>query len=298
MAGARSVPVLDFRFADEEDVDDIVRVVNDAFAGPDHSFRAGPRLARPLVVEDTDRPGQARWLLLETPAPEENVVASVRLQLDDDAGLGRGKMAILTALAVHPDWRGKGVGSLLLRKCEASSRGLGCRSISIDLPMSAESVQSWLSRRGWKQLGGGLWEGDGYDRAMNYVTYVRDLTCKPGSGAPISAPASSVVADPSPGSSTVADAGIALGLATSMAELLGSLPPAGAADAAGSALPAPAQAPAAPPRPPAAAASGTGGEDLEGLLGQLMSQLQTESGRAQFTALATAEEANSFGKPV
>ena len=158
------------------------------------------------------------------------MVAAVRLQLEDDAGLGRGKMAALSALAVgiqakcggakiagldsatrrlmapsgvqvHPGWRGKGVGSLLLRKCEvlggppktaqslapspfpfpsppllaafprcdvsrmlccalsvslrlswpgvgpqASSRGLGCRSICMDVPMSAEAPIAWLGR--------------------------------------------------------------------------------------------------------------------------------------------------------
>ncbi|CAM9110727.1 unnamed protein product, partial [Choristocarpus tenellus] len=54
-----------------------------------------------------------RWLVMETPFPEERVVACLLLHKGDSPGKGR-----VEVLAVEPSLQQSGVGSHILRKAE------------------------------------------------------------------------------------------------------------------------------------------------------------------------------------
>ena len=168
--GPAPPPKLDLRFADEEDAQDIASVVNAAFAlevrRPDNSlnlettppphaataFRATARLAdMPALVaelEQSRRGGSeaVRWIVLETPCPEEKVVAAVAVSIIEDAGLRRGKMGRLLCLSVDPASQGGGVGTQLLLRSEAFCRSQGCRSVGIDMAMKREELQPWFKK--------------------------------------------------------------------------------------------------------------------------------------------------------
>ena len=140
--GDRAGPKLDFRFADAEDANDIAEVVNDAFAvenvegvasEPAFAFRRGPRLVLEELVAELEASKDLRWIVLETPVPEERVVAAVAILLE---AFGSRKVAVLKCLAVAPDMEGTGIGSQLLRKAESCCRGLGCRVLPVCLPQA------------------------------------------------------------------------------------------------------------------------------------------------------------------
>jgi len=94
MMGPPSRERLDFRFAmDEIDASDIAALVNDACLveqdGGVLSFRRpGPTLAAADVEHDLLSNGAARWVVLDTPPPEELVVAAARFVLDAERRVG------------------------------------------------------------------------------------------------------------------------------------------------------------------------------------------------------------------
>ncbi|KAJ1434297.1 hypothetical protein B484DRAFT_292828 [Ochromonadaceae sp. CCMP2298] len=87
---------LDFRFADEMDSMDIVNFVNLEYAvehtGPYSFRREGPVVGVEEVEGDlTSMP--VKWLVLETPQPEEKIVGCARLRYEG----GDGRVDVLCA---------------------------------------------------------------------------------------------------------------------------------------------------------------------------------------------------------
>ena len=69
----------DFRFADEDDVEDVLGVVTEAYKAEVGGHRTSEPLLLSEEVESDLHTATVRWVLIETPRPEEAVVACARL---------------------------------------------------------------------------------------------------------------------------------------------------------------------------------------------------------------------------
>ena len=114
----RPGPTLDFRFADSEDAEDIAELVNSAFAienvggaapDPAFAFRQGPRIVLEELRTELETATELRWIVLETPVPEERVVGAVAMVVgnrDRDRQQQSGaysRPALLKCFSVVPD---------------------------------------------------------------------------------------------------------------------------------------------------------------------------------------------------
>jgi N-acetylglutamate synthase-like GNAT family acetyltransferase len=195
------LPKLDFRFAEVEDADDLAALVNAAFASEEAAhggFRTKQRVDLSELRVELENAQDVKWVVLETPVPEEQVVAAVAISATT-ARAGSGKRtAFLRCLSVLPAWQGKGAGSILLARAEAIAlQGLGCSSARVDVAHStAESSSStpsdgksvaagaWFASKGFKQVGGGCWIGDAWVTPTPYETWGKDLGSQTNSAKP------------------------------------------------------------------------------------------------------------------
>lgn len=327
-------PPLDMRFADQEDRDDIVAVVNAAFAVEvegEEAFRSKPRLDATALEAELAGSSTTRWIVLDDRTPTEDVVAAAAM-LVFGGRAGATRSAQLLVLAVKPEVQGTGAGTFLLQRCESVCRGLGCRSLGIEVAAHRDVVHEWLKRRGWTETGGGLWsEEQWFARPTPHLILSKDLTAL----SPLhDASAGSGVLLPVP--PLAADAAVALPLtadeAAAAAVLAAPAPAAGHGDEPAStgdsgergtgeandiaaaldlahtmaefvaSLPDPgldaAAVGAEAPGNHGGAAVPEGGadnNDLESLVGNLMAQLNTNDGREEFARLVQAEEPNVMG---
>ncbi|GMH50476.1 hypothetical protein TL16_g00781 [Triparma laevis f. inornata] len=134
----------DFRFADddEEDAQDITACVNSAFGSN----------APSLSADDLSGGRGARWLVVETPSPDEVMVACCRLKIDMSE-----KPCAIDILAVDSRAQGKGAGTYLLKKAENMAFGMGCKKCEICVGHWMERVVGWCKKRGYESGGGELW---------------------------------------------------------------------------------------------------------------------------------------------
>ena len=185
------LPKLDFRFAEVEDADDLAALVNAAFASEEAlngGFRTNSRVDVAELRAELENAHEVKWVVLETPVPEEQIVAAVAISAAA-ARAGSGKRtAYLRCLCVLPAWQSKGAGSILLARAEAIAlQGLRCSSARVDVAHStAESSSStpsdrkvgvgpWLASKGYAQVGGGCWIGDAWVAPTPYETWGKDL---------------------------------------------------------------------------------------------------------------------------
>ncbi len=122
-----------------------------------------------------------RWVVLETPRPEELIVAAAKLELSSGSESGSG-VGIVRELCFDPEAFGSGPDQistlleLLLRilmgKLEAICSSFGLSRVRIRLP--AEDEEEWVLRiandiMGYREVGGGLEEqgqGHGFGRSV------------------------------------------------------------------------------------------------------------------------------------
>jgi GNAT superfamily N-acetyltransferase len=76
------------------------------------------------------------------------VVGMVNLLFTVSTALG-GRVAILEDMVVHPDWRGGGAGSRLLRAAIDLCQSCGCRRITLLTDRSNEAAQRFYARHGF-----------------------------------------------------------------------------------------------------------------------------------------------------
>jgi len=73
------------------------------------------------------------------------------------------KTAYVSQLAVRPDIKRTGLGSLLMNHCEELARTEGFAGIQLDTAKSARHLVEWYLRRGYQIVGETHWEGKTYD---------------------------------------------------------------------------------------------------------------------------------------
>ena len=138
---------LDLRFADEEDADEILEVVCSAYQFD--------RLILEEVVQNL-KGGNKRWLIVETPSPEETMVAVARLAMEVEEG-GTLKSALVDVLAVPPSCQSAGAGTFILKKAENVAKGMGCGMCNLSVGQWDDKIQKWVKARGYDEYGGELW---------------------------------------------------------------------------------------------------------------------------------------------
>jgi N-acetylglutamate synthase-like GNAT family acetyltransferase len=111
-----------------------------------------------------------RWILLETPAPEERVVAAACVSTGAELGHGR-----IESLAVEPSMQQQGVGSLLLRRAEGILLSLRCRWVNLQTTQWRSDVLAWACSRGYSEVGGGLLPAESTTRSTRYLDLRHDL---------------------------------------------------------------------------------------------------------------------------
>ncbi|CAM9914727.1 unnamed protein product [Ascophyllum nodosum] len=172
---------IDFRFASAEDAAEIVSLVNNAFQVEKGmtglAFTSRDRVTAE-EVEACLHGGRCdrRWLVLETPHPEETMVAAALICAEASPGMGA-----VEVLAVDPVRQGKGLGSRLLRRAEGVLLSLRCRFVRIRVAQWRGDVLAWTRKRGYKETGGGLWgeldveSAEALTRPTRYLLLTRDL---------------------------------------------------------------------------------------------------------------------------
>ena len=91
-----------------------------------------------------------RWILLETPRPEEAVIAALRLHILRVEGVQRAGVSLFGSL--EPVGQ-RSVLNMLLNRAETVCRSLGCQKLVFDIPHWSERRQSWLQECGYQDLG-------------------------------------------------------------------------------------------------------------------------------------------------
>ncbi|CBJ28093.1 acetyltransferase [Ectocarpus siliculosus] len=181
MEAPTKIAEVDFRFAGPEDTAEIVTLVNDAFSvekgGSGLAFTTRDRVSKEEV--DACLHGacaEKRWLVLETPHPEETMVAACLICAGTTPGKGSVEL-----LAVEPARQGRGLGSHLLRRAEGILLNFRCRFVRMRVPQWREDVLGWVGKRGYKETGGGVWgeldgeSAEGLTRPTRYFMLTHDL---------------------------------------------------------------------------------------------------------------------------
>lgn len=170
---------LDFRFCDDMDAAEILTLVSEAYAGDctgSSAFRAEAPIVSEEFLEATLGSPDLRWVALETPVPEERMVACCQFSIGKEQ-----RIATVNYLAAS--MRGRGIGSYLLHKVEGVALGLGMETARLHLPEWRPDLCAWLEQCGYRETGGGLWEelfDDALLRPTHYLTYERRLVGEAG----------------------------------------------------------------------------------------------------------------------
>jgi hypothetical protein len=92
-----------------------------------------------------------RWLLLETPRPEEAVIAALRMHVKRVEGGAQHSVVDLFGSLEPPEQCS--VRNMLLNRAETVCRSLGCRKIVFEIPNWSEDRQRWIGSCGYSDLG-------------------------------------------------------------------------------------------------------------------------------------------------
>jgi predicted N-acetyltransferase YhbS len=158
-----------FRLATEADVPQIRRLVNNAYAE-----LADRGLNYTATYQDEamtlDRMSQGRTYLLEQGG---KLVGTIILKKENHfTGLNS---AYLGQLAVSPDLKRTGLGTLLMDLGEHLATIDGFESVQLDTAQPATHLVAWYVKRGYKIVGEMQWEGKTYRSWIFEKLLVREL---------------------------------------------------------------------------------------------------------------------------
>jgi N-acetylglutamate synthase-like GNAT family acetyltransferase len=207
---------LDFRFADEEDAKDISMCISAAYSvefDPESTLYNRKDSSIPVVTEeqvanDCYSPN-LRWIVLETPVPEELVVAAARLSM---ASVMEGSKIVVDMMAFAEDTQSTSIKDQMLVQIERVARSQNIKIVVIETSQHRDDIHSWLEQCGYEELGGRMSEEENYKKATMVFEFHKDLT-KP-SKAMSRAPAVAVAAPGAVNSvfTTAADGGAVIEL--------------------------------------------------------------------------------------
>lgn len=143
-----AIAKLDLRFADEEDAEEISNLLGEVGrAEGEGDWRSpGPRVSAAEVALDCSS-SKSRWIVLETPVPEEAMMAAVRLCLLESER--KGVIDVLCALGENHL-----VYNQLLARVENIARGLGIARLVIEVVQWNEPQYDWLCSCGYRDNAG------------------------------------------------------------------------------------------------------------------------------------------------
>lgn len=154
-------PLLTIREANAEDVDDLVRVINDAFI-VEAFFTTGPRISRAEVEKY-----QRRGIFLV--AEEDGVCAGC---VFIDASLPSGYFGLLS---VDRTRQQRGLGSRLVQAAEHHCRAAGCSSIKLRLVNLRTELPPFYRSRGYVETGTEEFESSNTSMPCHFVVMSKAL---------------------------------------------------------------------------------------------------------------------------
>lgn len=113
--------------------------------GQEAEFRPDHSLQSTGLEQIIDFPERGRILTLREGA---SLVGMVNVLLTISTALG-GRVALLEDMIVHPNYRGSGAGSELLRAAINLAKSSGCRRITLLTDRANESAQRFYERHGF-----------------------------------------------------------------------------------------------------------------------------------------------------
>lgn len=165
---------LDFRFADEEDIEEIKELVNvDYIHEEDRDGNQGfrpegdPKIGISELIDDMDSPS-TRWIVLETPRPEEIIVAALRISVERRSE-DESSLAIIDLFSCQEPSGQFIVRNMILKRAEAVCSSLCCEKIVFKIPHWSEERQNWIESRGYVDCGGHAWPEDRLDEITRHT---------------------------------------------------------------------------------------------------------------------------------
>jgi len=162
---AREKPYFDFRFADDDDGEEIFATIEKSYAheiamdqvfDPNNPFKFRsnvPLYSKTELEEDLVNP-RIKWMVLETRPPEEAIVACARVVLD---GALRHCTVKLICGTGDSDSDKEERYSTLLKRLEQIVRSHGSDTVSVEVPQYREKEHKWLNKVGYTDRSGQGW---------------------------------------------------------------------------------------------------------------------------------------------
>jgi hypothetical protein len=106
------------------------------------------------ILDDMETPS-LQWLVLETPRPEEIIVAAVRIKFETGLHTSRKATIDIFGSANNLD-----IKNSMLARIERICKSQGCSKIVFEVPHWTLDTQDWLSTNGYCDLGGYEWPSE------------------------------------------------------------------------------------------------------------------------------------------
>eukprot|EP01038_Epipyxis_sp_PR26KG_P007047 gene7047-9622_t len=168
---------LDFRFAEPEDAEDIASFV-DKLHGCESDINdrrfyrsSGPKIVKLQVEEDLDK-SNVRWLVLETPYPDETIVAALRLRTNKNTD--RIEIELLCAIG-DINVQEKILG-YLLKKVEGIAHHFLISTLVVSITQWDIDLDKILTNVGYEELGGSLDSSPDVLKPTMILEYHKKLT--------------------------------------------------------------------------------------------------------------------------
>jgi len=176
---ASTVPKLDLRFCDEEDAADIVDLVNEGYSKESSAEQGGTmcyraegsaKVSLEQVIEDCSSNAK-RWIVLETPVPEEIVVAAARLHLS----MLEGRRGVVDLICACGGPNQTDLCNQLLARVEGIARGQGIEVLVVETTQWRDDMQTWLESCGYVDRSGRASSEAGLIKPTAILEYQKDL---------------------------------------------------------------------------------------------------------------------------
>lgn len=127
------------------------------------SFPMRDRLVQQNMFEDRNVLAAGSWMVLEEETDQLLGFIVAKAWQDDESGVSfSSDTGWIHALVVAPEWRGRGIGGLLLEKAEAALRAAGASQFALGndfhwrmfpgLPEVRPETKAWFEKRGYEVL--------------------------------------------------------------------------------------------------------------------------------------------------